>query len=251
MRNTNQTLELLSRNARSRSQLPGRASHDKKMLNLTRRVAAPAGLTIKEDIVKLGFSLIALLLLAGAAIADIPPELKLPRPPQDLSGLPVQPGASEPADVLLDNPPGIDRPEPLPRWLRGPNDLPFPRRPGDVPVPMPPYDDPLVIEQVSDNPPVGDWPLGIGGQPDGPGRIPIVLPPVFRDRIDVRFGPGFGRLYGQVRLYDMNGRIVLAQPFSADGSLSVKAGALPSGSYLLELDCGPGFVMRGKVVKFE
>jgi hypothetical protein len=115
---------------------------------------------------------------------------------------------------------------------------------------VPGYEDPVAFDQVSDNPPVGDWPLGIGGQPGGPWRIPVV-PPVFPDRIDVRFGPGFGRLHGQVRLHDMSGRVVLAESFSADGGLSVSAGSLPAGSYLLELDCGPGFVMKGKAVKFD
>ncbi|MBM3314753.1 hypothetical protein FJY71_02770 [candidate division WOR-3 bacterium] len=224
-------------------------------------------------------SLIALFAIASPALADVRPEYRLPRPSHDIvlmtggqSDLPQhdEPGYEDPPqfDEWSDRDPFGQEPRVEPRGPndrnriprnRGvgfevPNDRPRPEQPWiELPIPAPGYEDPSQFDQSRRVRPIDDPPVGISGQLVGE-RIPIVLPPIFRDRIDVRFGPGYGRLSRSVKVYSMNGRLVLNEPLSgADGvSLSgARVSSLAAGSYVVEVDCGPGLVMQGKAVKVD
>lgn len=92
-------------------------------------------------------------------------------------------------------------------------------------------------------------PQYVGVQEGGPGagldmtrpgpsvRIPE---PFFRNLIRVHFGPGASRVPVTGKLFDMNGRLVFSQQIQGGQSVSfsgARLASLPSGSYILQIDC--------------
>lgn len=150
--------------------------------------------------------------------------------------------------------PNDRNPRPRNGRFQGPNDRPRPEQPSvELPVPVPGYDEPQQFDESRRIYRVEDPPLGISGDLVG-GQIPIILPPVFRDRIDIQFGPGYGRMSGSVKVYGVGGRLVLEERFSSAEGVSLRGSrisTLAAGSYAVVVDCGPGFYLQGKSVKLN
>jgi hypothetical protein len=196
--------------------------------------------------VKLLLSLITILALAVPAVADIDPIFRNPQPPQFLDQIrETQPDGPQ-RSILPGYPePSVSDPVEGPPYLQ-PDFAPVP-----VKVPgRPSYEDPLKLDHTRPKPWVKDLPDGIAGNQFNE-RIRIDPPPIFRNQFDIQFGPEFGRLSGSVKLIGTDGRLAAEQRFSNATGVTLAAGSLPAGSYIVVVYCGPGNQFLGRSLKLD
>jgi hypothetical protein len=218
------------------------------------RQAEPA-IIFMEDIVKKLVSLIGLVALVSVAAANILVPWQEPYLPQ------LNPDGSNGKQVMLDPRDPIELPsadlpdDPVYRPVGGPNDLPSVDRPGqdlDQPAPMiGPNDQPSIMPVEPMDPKGREVDGAMSEYNKGPG---FWLPqPFFRDRLQIDFGPNRGRIKGELKMYDMNGRQVVRQDVFVNGRVMIgePVASLAPGSYIVEIDCGIDPMFRGKVQKVD
>ncbi len=192
---------------------------------------------------------LALIALAVPALADINPIYRNPQPPQDIDRA-VEPQPDGPQRSIL---PGY--PDPSSSLPVGvvPGELQIDYAPVIDPLPgRPSYGEPVKNDGGSLDLPSRSELVGVSGERFGNGLVPIRPPSLFRNEISIQFAPELGPLSGNVRLIGMDGRVAAEERFSsASGVVLSDIGSLPSGSYVVSVDCGPGKQFLGRSLKLD
>lgn len=199
--------------------------------------------------------LVGLLSLVSAVAANVSEPWRYPYLPQirQQSSYNYEPIVIDPIEL-----PNADVPEePMDRPVGGPNDQPRSDRPGWVLDEPRPGFGPQDLPSIMPVEPMDPKDPGVGGSmaeySKGPG---FWLPqPFFRNRLVINYSPYGGRMPGQVKVYDMGGRMVVrAAAQVANDRIVVENARLASlapGSYIIEVECVHGSPFFGKVQKVD